>query len=577
VHGAGLGLDLGAFKTTMADLRLYRALLAVPFSWRGKVLTLAAASSGLLLIALAVAFGPAHPSLIRWALAATALALAILAELLRPIGVLADRLKQCAPRDGATEFPANADEVKEMLADVDRLSAEIHALRESLDPRHPVSGLPSREAFLNMLELTARDPARQGALGVIRFVDYDRLAAFDQAAADRALAAFAERLSGAVHKGRPVGHPAGDCFGVWFDDIESPLGAAAELLALAYVLGQDLDAGDLKITPEVTVGIAVFPDDAADAASLFTRAYAAVPHPGQFGAPKVALFCGETAAAARNRFGLEQGLRQAIGRDELVLHFQPVVDLGASRVVGAEALLRWRSAERGVVQPGEFIPVVEQSGMMEEFGMWVLNAACKEAREWEQRGLTGMKMAVNLSARQIHRGTLLRMVMRTLERHGLQPEALELELTESAALVDDEGTRALLAELRELGISVAIDDFGTGYSSLSNLRKLPFSKLKIDREFVTSVNDHRGNHAICSSLIELARGLGIAVLAEGAETLEEVETLHGLGCSMFQGYFFSRPLPAADFATTIADPRWLALLASPVHREIASLGRRVVQ
>jgi EAL domain-containing protein (putative c-di-GMP-specific phosphodiesterase class I) len=128
-----------------------------------------------------------------------------------------------------------------------------------------------------------------------------------------------------------------------------------------------------------------------------------------------------------------------------------------------------------------------------------------------------------------------------------------------------------------MGISLAIDDFGAGYSSLSNLRKLPFSKLKIDREFVTSVNDHRGNHAICSSLIELARGLGIAVLAEGAETLEEVETLHGLGCSMFQGYFFSRPLPAADFATTIADPRWLALLASPVHREIASLGRRVVQ
>ena len=392
---------------------------------------------------------------------------------------------------------------------------------------------------------------------------------------ERFTAAFAHRLVAAVQRGRPVGHPGRDCFGIWFEEIESPLGAAAELLALAHVLGQDLVAGETKLTPEVTAGIAVFPDDATDAASLLTRAYAAIPQPGQHGAPKVALFCGETATAARNRFALEQGLRHAIDRDELILHFQPVVDLSACRVVGAEALLRWRSPELGLVPPGEFIPVVEQSGMMEEFGMWVLDAACKEAAEWEQRGLTGMKMAVNLSARQIHQGTLLRMVVRTLERHGLQPQALELELTESAALVDDEGTRILLGELRELGISVAIDDFGTGYSSLSNLRKLPFSKLKIDREFVSSVNDHRGNHAICGSLVELARGLGIAVLAEGAETLEEVETLHGLGCSMFQGYFFSRPLPAADFATTIADPQWLTLLASPVHREIASLSRRV--
>ena len=188
----------------MVDLRLYRALLAVPFSWRGKVFTLAAASSGLLLIALAVAIGPAHPSLIRWALAATALALAILFELLRPIGVLADRLKQFGARDGAAEPSARgADEVKEMLADVDRLSVEIQALRDSIDPRHPVSGLPTREAFLGLLDLTARDPGRQGALGLIRFVDYDRLAAFDQAAADGA-----RRLRRAIDRSSAQG-PAG--------------------------------------------------------------------------------------------------------------------------------------------------------------------------------------------------------------------------------------------------------------------------------------------------------------------------------------------------------------------------------
>jgi EAL domain-containing protein (putative c-di-GMP-specific phosphodiesterase class I) len=252
-----------------------------------------------------------------------------------------------------------------------------------------------------------------------------------------------------------------------------------------------------------------------------------------------------------------------------------VVDLSVGAVVGAEALLRWRGPDGGLVAPAHFIPVLEQSGMMEEVGLWVLNAACREARSWERAGLAGMKMAVNLSARQLREASLLNTIVRTLDRHGLDPASLELELTESAALVDDDGTRALLGELRALGVTVAIDDFGTGYSSLSNLRKLPFSKLKIDREFVAGVDKNRDNHAICSSLIALARGLDITVLAEGAETLEEVQTLHGLGCSAFQGFFFSRPLPAAEFVEKVRSEEWLALLASPVHRELASLSRRV--
>jgi EAL domain-containing protein (putative c-di-GMP-specific phosphodiesterase class I) len=308
-----------------------------------------------------------------------------------------------------------------------------------------------------------------------------------------------------------------------------------------------------------------------------TRAFAALPAPGPTAGDKVVLFSSEIAQAAKERFGLEQNLRHAIGRDELLLHFQPVVDLAATKVVGAEALLRWRHPERGLVPPAEFIPIIEESGMMEEFGMWVLNAACREARLWELAGLTGLKMAVNVSARQLRQDRLVRMLIHTLDRYGLDPAALELELTESAALVDDVETRDLLAELRAMGISLAIDDFGAGYSSLSNLRKLPFNKLKIDREFVAGVDADRDNHAICGALVELARGLEITVLAEGAETLQEVESLQGLGCSMFQGYFFSRPLPAADFARTVVDPEWLSLLASPVHRHIATLNRRVAR
>ncbi|HEY5072129.1 MAG TPA: EAL domain-containing protein [Caulobacteraceae bacterium] len=559
----------------MAELHLYRVGTAIPVPYRAKLLLLATLAAALPLAALGANTGPASPATIGWAVAATVLALACLFELLRPIGIIAARLEECAAAGGGGRGRAQGDAAARMLSDLDRIGAELDALRDRSASRHPVSGLPTRDTFLSMLNLREREPSRVGVLGVVRFVDYDRLAAFDQAAADAILGAFAARLATAIEKGRPLGQVDRDCFALWFDEIENPAAAASELQALAYVVGQDLAAGELRVTPEVTVGAAVFPHDAADPASLLTRAYAALPKPGRPGAAKVALFSSETAAAARDRFALEQSLRHAIGRDELFLHFQPVVDLAEPRVVGAEALLRWRHPDRGLVSPGEFIPVLEQSGMMEEFGLWVLNAACREARSWERAGLVGMKMAVNLSARQLRQGPLLRMVVHTLERHGLQPEALELELTESAALVDDEDTRALLAGLRSLGVSVAIDDFGTGYSSLSNLRKLPFSKLKIDREFVASVDENRDNHAICSSLVELARGLDITILAEGAETLEEVETLRGLGCSMFQGFFFSRPLTADDFTKTVGDPEWLALLSSPVHREIASLNTRV--
>jgi EAL domain-containing protein (putative c-di-GMP-specific phosphodiesterase class I) len=253
---------------------------------------------------------------------------------------------------------------------------------------------------------------------------------------------------------------------------------------------------------------------------------------------------------------MEQGLRQAIGREQLLMHYQPVVDLSLGKVIGAEALLRWRHPKLGLVPPTEFIPILEESGMMEEVGLWVLNTACREVAAWEDSGLKGLKMAVNLSARQLVDPNLNAVILRTLERHRLAPKSLELELTETAAMEDAERTRALFGDLLDMGVSVAIDDFGSGYSSLSYLKKLPFSKLKIDREFVTDVDSRPDSQAICRALVELARGLGIAVLAEGVETRAEVETLTALGCSIFQGFYFARPLPAADFIRTVTDPEW---------------------
>jgi EAL domain-containing protein (putative c-di-GMP-specific phosphodiesterase class I) len=257
-----------------------------------------------------------------------------------------------------------------------------------------------------------------------------------------------------------------------------------------------------------------------------------------------------------------------------LLHFQPVVDVAAGAVVGAEALLRWRHPDRGLVSPAEFIPVLEEAGMMDEVGLWVLNTACRQARSWQDQGLPGLKMAVNLSARQFHDPKLNNSIIGALKHYGLAPAQLELELTETATMEDTVLTKQLFGELRDLGVSVAIDDFGTGYSSLSYLKNLPFSKLKIDREFVAEVHQRRDSHAICAALVELARGLEIQILAEGVETQNEANALRHLGCSMFQGYFFARPLASEDFVRTVTDPTWLSAISAAAPASL-NLKRRL--
>lgn len=486
-------------------------------------------------------------------------------HLVRPLIAVAHGLRECLAEDaGETEDGPRASGDPRgaggMVGAVAELSARIDGMRRRLTNRHPVTGLPTREPFLAGLIGDTQDEARPVVLGVLRFGDYDRLAAFDQAAADRALHAFAVRLRSSVPASRPVAQVDRDCFAVWFRGARDREVATQEMQGLSYVLGQELQAGELTLAPSVVIGAAMFPDDGADPAELLTRAIAALEtsrHAGR----KVAFFSAQRSAAARDRFALEQELRGVVSRDELLLHYQPVVDVEAGRVIGAEALLRWRHPRLGLVPPDRFIPILEQSSMMTEVGLWVLNAACREVSAWRSRGLGELKIAVNLSPTQCRDPRLSEMVMRTLERYELASSSLELELTETAAMEDADHTRRLLGALRAQGVSVAIDDFGSGYSSLSALQNLPFSKLKIDREFVAGVDQRRDSRAICAALIALARGLDIQILAEGVETADEVGTLRAMGCRLFQGYFFSKPLEAAAFVSTLQDPVWLARLA----------------
>ncbi len=444
-----------------------------------------------------------------------------------------------------------------------QIAAQLDRHERRATNMHPITGLPTREHLAEQIAIDLAAPQGQMLLGGLRFADFDRLAAFDLPAANGALTAFAKRLVAAAKTNHIVGQIDRDCFAVWFRGSADPATATAEFRALAYVASQPLTQGGSTISPTVEAAAVTFPDDADDAAHLFVRLTAALNRAEPSSAGEVRLTTPLSAQAAREQFMLEQDLTRAIDEDQLKMVFQPVVDLEQRRLIGAEALLRWDHPTLGPISPTQFIPIVESTGMSDRYGLWVLNAACREARQWQDEGLTGLKVAVNLSARQLTDPDLKEKVIRTLQRHDLPATALELELTETAAMADAERTFQLFGALREIGISLAIDDFGSGYSSLSYLKKLPFDKLKIDREFVADVDSRRDSAAICRALIELCRGLDLLVLAEGVENAREVEALRALGCNVFQGYHFSKPLAGEDFRKLAADSDWLASLGGP--------------
>ncbi|MDB5698610.1 MAG: hypothetical protein JWN69_1414 [Alphaproteobacteria bacterium] len=544
----------------MRELRWYDTLSKVRWpAYRHKILSIVALAS-----AMPVAFGLVLFSdaplklLIGWAIAAllvTAVAIYVVAQLLRPIAVAADALRDLTRLERAAALPRTyRDEAGIVMAGIAEIASKVSGLHHRWAQRHPLTGLPTRELLLiEMAEDLGNSPAEM-LLGTIRFADYDRLSTFDSASADGALKAFAQRLTAATGTKRPVAHVDRDCFAIWFRNAANAQSAATELQAICYALGAEISAGDLKLVPEVEAGAAVFPKDGSDPAALVTRALVSLAKLGQSSTADFDFT--RSATKAREMFALEQDLRHAIEREQLQLHFQPVFDLAKRRLVGAEALLRWHHPRSGMISPARFVPILEETGMTREVGLWTLNAACREARHWQRQGLEKLKVAVNLSATQLHDPELKQMITRTLERHQLQPQALELELTETAATEDAERTFALFGELRAMGISLAIDDFGSGYSSLSYVKNLPFDKLKIDREFVVKVHERRDSQAICRSLIELARGLGIKLLAEGVETIDEVRLLRSFGCTLFQGYYFSRPLVGEEFVRRALSEEW---------------------
>ena len=305
-----------------------------------------------------------------------------------------------------------------------------------------------------------------------------------------------------------------------------------------------LNGNEVVVT--ASVGIAIFPQDGEQASVLLKNADAAMYQAKELGKNTYHFFAGDMNSAAVEKLKMESELRHALDRNELLLHYQPKVDARSGRITGVEALMRWQHPERGLVPPGVFIPVAEETGLIVAMGEWMLEEACRQKKIWRDAGLPGIDMAINLASPSFRKTDLVERVADTLTRYGVPPTELCLEATESILMRDADVTMVTLNRLRDLGVKLAIDDFGTGYSSLSYLRRFPINQLKIDRSFVNEVTSCPDDAAIIAAIVSLARTLKLEVVAEGVDTADQMRRLIEQGCRIMQGFYFSKPLTSED-------------------------------
>lgn len=426
--------------------------------------------------------------------------------------------------------------------------------REGFDD---LTELPNRNLFVDRVEQALHDAQRTNKLVVIMLAGIDRFRDINDVLGDsvgnQILRDITERLRPCVRTSDTLARLGGDQFAfvmqvAALDD--SVLLTEKILLTLEQPFSLD-DQKDVVIT--CSVGVSIYPADGTKPEELIRNATVALYHAKQGGRDRCQFFSSEMNARARHRLDMESSIRRALSNREFLVYYQPKIDVNNRRVAGMEALVRWRDPVRGLISPGEFIPVAEESGLIEQIGQWVLEETCAQNYRWQAEGLPPVCASVNVSARQFRNRNFVFSVEKILARTGLEPRWLELEITESMLMGDIAPIVARMEDLRRLGVSLSIDDFGTGYSSLSYLSSFPITTLKIDRAFIADVQSNPQTAEIARAIIGLSRGLNLEIIAEGAEEIEQIEFLQQHGCNFVQGFFYSKPLPAADFAAMLRD------------------------
>ena len=451
--------------------------------------------------------------------------------------------------------------VQVMARDVtDRRRAERVLAHQALHDH--LTGLPNRALLLDRLAQALVRTARSGSTFVaVLFIDLDRFKLvvdeLGHEAGDRVLRAVAARLRNVVRPSDTVARFAGDEFVVVCDDVQGPAEATRIANRIVEVLSLPVDDHE-ELRVAASIGVALARGDELPAEALVRNADTAMHRAKELGRGRIELFDEAMRSRLVNRLRQERLLARAVADGQLSLHYQPVVRLPEMEVSGVEALVRWEHPDRGLVLPGDFVPLAEESGLIVEVGSWVLAEGCRQAARWAGSGgpTRGLEVAVNLSAKQLAEPFFVKEVAGLLHEHGIggrRPFSLWLEITETLLLEDPIVTASLLTELRGLGVRLAIDDFGTGYSSLAYLRRFPVDSLKIDRSFVSGLDGDGDSRPIAAAIVEMAHALGLRVVAEGVETSTQLEALIDLGCDAAQGFLFAPALPARQLEALLAD------------------------
>jgi diguanylate cyclase (GGDEF)-like protein/PAS domain S-box-containing protein len=418
-----------------------------------------------------------------------------------------------------------------------------------------LTGLPNRVLLQDRLSHAILHAQRAHRQVGVMFIDLDRFKHVNDSlghdAGDRMIVEIARRLAGSLRESDTVARQGGDEFVVVLADLSGPDDAAKVARKVLANLFQPLELCGQEVFPTASIGISMFPGDGPDSQALLKCADSAMYHAKAQGGNHFVFYHADMGAQSFEHLRLEGALQRALQRNEFVLQYQPQYDLSSGRVVGAEALLRWQSRRQGTVMPAEFIALAEETGLIVPIGEWVLSAALAQAAAWRRAGLPELRVSVNLSARQFHGQDVAAQVARLAQVAGVPPSCLALEITESV-LMDNPGSAAeTMRKLAAMGVALAIDDFGTGYSSLSNLKRFPIHCLKIDRSFVGDIDKDADDAEIVKAVIALAHSMKLQVMAEGVETVDQLEFLRRHGCDLMQGYHFSAPLPAHEMEAVL--------------------------
>lgn len=453
----------------------------------------------------------------------------------------------------ARDFNRMADSLLKRTQELEQNLTELQQAQDTIKHmayHDALTGLPNRHYFEDRLAQALREARQRNQRMAVLFLDLDRFKfindTFGHTLGDHVLQQIAHRLETIIRKSDMVARVGGDEFTLLLPDAsaEEAVGVAERVLQRVRE-PQEILGRQLHIT--ASLGITVFPEDGQDAEALLRNADIAMYKAKEEGGDSYRLYSPSMDASMSQWLTLQSELWRALERGELLLYYQPQVDVRNGRVFGAEALVRWQHPEKGLMLPDSFIPLAEDSGLIVPLGTWVLKEACRQLRAWQEAGLPSIALTVNISARQLQRPGLVPLLGQLLEETGVEPGRLVLEVTEGAIMRDMDAAIALLKELREMGFLVSLDDFGTGHSSLNYLKALPLDILKIDRSFVRDIGKDSTGNAMVTAIVTLARSCALRVIAEGVENSEQLDFLQRLHCYEVQGFLFGRPMPAEEF------------------------------